>query len=169
MSGLPSFLLPIRPAPARTGLVIRAFHEEVKDFFTDKPSFRHIKNLSPGMTAQPILLSEHGEDGSLRRKLVVKVPINRIYDDDLRTERQWLDALRGSPHIIAALNIDVSGLRRPVLVMEYAARGDLAGLVDRLQNEQGGPVIPNRMMWRFFLCCEYCLLPTLASFWKFRT
>lgn len=129
----------------------------VKNYFTNKPKFRYIKHLSPGISAHPILIAEHDEDGNLLRKLVLKFATDEMDDKQIDSEINMLKFFRDAPHIINTIDVDTSGLYRPILIMEYAARGDMAGLVDRLKNDPANPIVPDRVLWRVFLCCEWYL------------
>lgn len=167
--------------------------ETLREFFTSTPRFRFIRALPPGSSAHPLLFAEHEvvEDGApargpenedqdkdrryksgrLKRRIVVKSALETTNDADLRNEKRWMDALAGSPHIIASidLGLDTSPLKRQLVVMEYAAHGDLCEFVERLQEGEGGGedgvkvVVPNRVLWRFFLCREYWPPPLDSS------
>lgn len=96
--------------------------------------------------------------GRMKRRIVVKSARESIYDPDLASEQRWLDRLAGSPHIVASLNLglDYSILKRRMVIMEYVAHGDISELVARLGDPAASDVVvPNRLLWRFFLCREY--------------
>ncbi|KAI1245327.1 hypothetical protein MGN70_012217 [Eutypa lata] len=161
MAGFPGYL-PMdmeidSPSPSDTGSSSgnssdMDYSDVVRNFFTSMPRFRFIKNLSPGMVAHPMLFAEHRPDNTLLRRIVVKFASDGFYDDAIEDEIRWLDTLRGSLHIMSSLQVDPGNLYRPMLIMPYAARGDMSGLLDRLELDDGDVTVPNRLLWRFFLC-----------------
>ncbi|KAK7751961.1 hypothetical protein SLS62_006104 [Diatrype stigma] len=157
--------------------------EAVRRFFTATPRFRYIRTLATGSSAAPMLFSEHevvedqgggsgqagkddkGEDrekkyksGRMKRRIVVKSAAQSTYDGDVRNEKRWMDALAGSEHLIASidLGLDTGVLKRQMVVMEYVANGDLTEFSGRMEEYQEKKevkvVVPNRVLWRFFLC-----------------
>lgn len=172
MAGFPGYL-PMdmeidSPSPSDTGSSSgnssdMDYSDVVRNFFTSMPRFRFIKNLSPGMVAHPMLFAEHRPDNTLLRRIVVKFASDGFYDDAIEDEIRWLDTLRGSLHIMSSLQVDPGNLYRPMLIMPYAARGDMSGLLDRLELDDGDVTVPNRLLWRFFLCRKQ-YLPIYKSF-----
>lgn len=61
----------------------------------------------------------------------------------------------------SALEESLEGFTGPIVVIEYLENGDLARLYKRLVNRD--QLLPNRVIWSFFLCCEYN-----AYIWEFR-
>jgi hypothetical protein len=43
------------------------------------------------------------------------------------------------------------GLEGPMIVMEYLENGQMQTFANRL--EESGKTLPNRVLWRIFLCC----------------
>lgn len=64
----------------------------------------------------------------------------------------YLQVLRGAMHIMQPFRINISYLKGPTLLTEWIENGLVLGLVNRLPDF--GQPLPNRMLWRFFLCCK---------------
>ncbi|KAI0138978.1 kinase-like domain-containing protein [Hypoxylon sp. NC0597] len=96
-------------------------------------------------------------------RFVMKRALNQSGEDSLRKEIKVLQQLRGAPNIQQLFRIpgetedlEVSFFHGPTLFTEWIPNGLFDNLVKR-RNEWGYP-LPNRMLWRFFLCFCYMLV-----------
>ncbi|OTA61597.1 hypothetical protein K449DRAFT_434687 [Hypoxylon sp. EC38] len=96
-------------------------------------------------------------------RFVMKRALNQSGEDSLRKEIRVLQQLRGAPNIQQLFRIpgetedlELPFWRGPILCTEWIPNGLFDNLVRR-RNEWGHP-LPNRMLWKFFLCFCYMLL-----------
>ncbi|KAI1205885.1 uncharacterized protein F4807DRAFT_464346 [Annulohypoxylon truncatum] len=131
----------------------------IRDFFSDQRRFQYIKTLSGGASGYCVCFREVFTEG-LSRRFVVKCP-NDDEDDvvaGIRNEIQSLHALQHAEHIVDVLTISDNplepdrqgqgGLHIPFIILEYVENGTLELFIQRI----GGAILPNRFLWRLFLC-----------------
>ncbi|KAI1447313.1 kinase-like domain-containing protein [Annulohypoxylon stygium] len=152
--------------------------ERIKSYFDAAPLFKWGGQLGSG--ANGIVYKVFNQvDGKLRTFAVKIAPIdvdlggNKSWGEDdepvpdevqsLESEKLWLSRLRNCPHIIKSIDLPYDPLSqsfeniiphrmRSWIFMEYAENGSLQTFVDRHLERYNGEVMPNRLLWRLFMC-----------------
>ncbi|KAI0827816.1 hypothetical protein F5Y06DRAFT_291084 [Hypoxylon sp. FL0890] len=96
-------------------------------------------------------------------RFVMKRALNNLGEQGLISEIRVLRRLRGAPNIQQlfrvpgeTIDLEVPYWRGPTLFTEWIPNGLVNNFVQR-RDEWGDP-LPNRMLWRFFLCFCYMLV-----------
>ncbi len=116
--------------------------------------FKFNRYLAGGEGGKAYLFNEVDKDGAILRKVVVKLAVYKEHDKNILNEAKWLSILRNARHIVDIIDADQQNLARPILVTEFLQNGPLDRL--HIDSDRVGRGIPNRILWRIFLCCEYC-------------
>ncbi|RYP31415.1 hypothetical protein DL767_005772 [Monosporascus sp. MG133] len=119
-------------------------------FNANQRRFTFIERISEGGAGETFLFSENDETGGQIRRVVVKVALFEDNEPSIRNELHWLKMMRNSRHIVDGIEVDQSGLDSPILVTEYLAHGALYDMQRRVI--WTGRKVPNRFLWRIFLC-----------------
>ncbi|KAI2463024.1 kinase-like protein [Annulohypoxylon bovei var. microspora] len=101
-------------------------------------------------------------DQSFNNFIVKRAFDNEFAREDLRKEQEHLRKLRGARHIVQLVDVPDNPLHRPGneqlpaitgdwLILEWVPNGTIGGFILRAANS-GIPRLPNRLLWRFFLC-----------------
>jgi serine/threonine protein kinase len=133
--------------------------EVVKAWFSSRLSYSYESVLGSGANGVAWLLVQAAQDGSQGRKFVMKRAMeDRDAISQLRNEIKVLRLLAGSQHIVQIipsldLEDDAEFRRELTLITEYLPNGTLDRLITRLESRSN--YVPNRLLWRVFLCCKY--------------
>ncbi|KAI1104412.1 hypothetical protein F4804DRAFT_307215 [Jackrogersella minutella] len=150
----------------------------IRTYFDLAPHFTWGGQLGAGANGVIYKIS-HKANGR-RRKLAVKIaPIdvdlggNKSFDENsdiipdeilsLDKEKVWLRRLRNNPHIIQSLDLPNDPLAQTLpavwphrmrnwIFLEYAENGALKTLSERHVEQYDNELLPNRLLWRFFMC-----------------
>ncbi|RYP70084.1 hypothetical protein DL771_005701 [Monosporascus sp. 5C6A] len=128
-------------------------------FKTNQRGLTFIERISEGGAGETFLFSENDETGERIRRVAVKVALSQGSEPSIRNELHWLKMMRNSRHIVDGIEVDQSGLNSPILVTEYLVHGALYDMQRRVL--WTGRKVPNRFLWRIFLCCD--LFPNEAE------
>ncbi|RYP43487.1 hypothetical protein DL768_009904 [Monosporascus sp. mg162] len=124
-------------------------------FFNANPQkFTFIERISEGGAGETFLFSENDEARGQIRRVAVKVALFEGNEPSIRNELHWLKMMRNSRHIVDGIEVDQSGLDSPILVTEYLPYGPLYDMQRRVI--WTGRKVPNRFLWRIFLCSYDC-------------
>lgn len=127
------------------------------NYFHSKPVYSYERILGKGSYGVACLLREVRNE-VLLQKFVVKRSILGHGDGSIKNEAKVLDWLAGAPHIVKKIALSKTEdieryLSGPTLITEYLRNGTLARFILRLEDTP--EKIPNRLLWRIFLCCEF--------------
>ncbi|KAI1385964.1 uncharacterized protein F4822DRAFT_432823 [Hypoxylon trugodes] len=163
-----------------------AVTERIKQFFDNNTRWKWSSMLGIGATG--IVYRVQYQRGNLSRDLAVKIVPQDVdlggyksYDEDdpivpdeveeIVNEKRWLQVLRGNSHIVTPLDVphdpfDSANTPPGVLphrmgnwvFMEYLPNGPLWLFISRYHKLYPDEPIPNRLLWRFFMClARMCL------------
>lgn len=131
---------------------IAFLRERIHFFNPNQRLFQLDSHLAAGAAAKAYIFNEINEAGIQLRQVIIKIAHDPSYDAETQKEINILDLLRRSNHIVNTINVERSGLRRPILIMEYLKNGSLYNLQRRILHADMH--IPNRVLWSIFLCCK---------------
>ncbi|KAK7751764.1 hypothetical protein SLS62_006249 [Diatrype stigma] len=80
-------------------------------------------HIATGASANAYIFNEIDEEGDELRQVIVKLGHTREDDKDTQKELEVLDLLRASRHVVNLIDVEQSGLRRPILITEYLKNG----------------------------------------------
>ncbi|KAI0838305.1 kinase-like protein [Hypoxylon sp. FL0890] len=86
--------------------------------------------------------------------LVKKAFSDSISEEALQNERKYLRIFKGAMHLVQLIDIPANPLASSDLqwlVLEWLPNGTLGDFVTKAK-EKGAERLPNRLLWRFFLC-----------------
>ncbi|KAI2464700.1 hypothetical protein F4781DRAFT_412138 [Annulohypoxylon bovei var. microspora] len=121
-----------------------------------------------------LTFDENNDLGEVVRKMTIRYASTQRGLDLLENEMLCLEHVRGAEHVIQTIasvqsKVNVSGTGRdreyPILALEYLPHGSLLQFRERVT--KANRFIPNRVLWRVFLCLARqqlaFLLPQRAS------
>ncbi|KAI1142626.1 hypothetical protein F5Y05DRAFT_408071 [Hypoxylon sp. FL0543] len=150
----PAFNWKIDPADYEDAESARLADEVSKYFVSRRLKYLDVAGI--GGHGGALVLREDDENGRPIRKIVVKYSVSEEADQDLRTEAQCLELLRGAEHIVqmiplAQTDLNISGTgKRPTLALEFVPHGTARAFLQKLQ--RNGTRLPSRMLWSILLC-----------------
>ncbi|KAH9991318.1 hypothetical protein F4779DRAFT_632039 [Xylariaceae sp. FL0662B] len=135
--------------------------DTLRYYFSDKNRFQWGKTLPSGGSGFLTCLQErHPTTGNVRKFVIkcAKDPNEPIRREGIRNETHWLQILKNAEHIIRILTISNNplqpgqrtraGFPQEYVILEYLEGGTLGAFLQRIGNR----IIPNRILWRLFLC-----------------
>lgn len=131
---------------------VAAARANIQNFNPYKRLFQLDAHMAAGASANAYIFNEIDEEGEELRQVIVKLGHSHEDDKDTQKELEILELLRESRHIVNSIDVERSGLRRPILIMEYLKHGSLYNLQRRVLHLN--TAIPNRVLWSIFLCCK---------------
>ncbi|KAI1324326.1 kinase-like domain-containing protein [Xylariaceae sp. FL0255] len=132
--------------------------EDIKQYFVDNLDYKFCHPLGSGSFGQTLLF-----ETSLGEKHVVKFQLPWAINT-LQVESDWLRKLRGAEHIVRLFATDADDSSCPVIILEYLKNGTFKNLIHRLQ--ETGLYLPNRVLWRIFLCLIRASVGTAYPPWR---
>ncbi|RYO96143.1 hypothetical protein DL764_007521 [Monosporascus ibericus] len=148
--------------------------QDIYNLFEFDPNFEYEHILGQGRNGVACVLRER-KDGQFCRRIVVKRPTTKdpFIIDKVRKELQILKVLWGAPHIVRPLVLDdfppdeddpselIGQLfEGPILITEHLGSGSSKRFINRASKL--GYQIPNRVLWRVFLCFVFGDLDLVA-------
>lgn len=136
---------------------LRAEVRAVHRYFKGKPAYNYERVLGQGEYGIACLIQENDKTHVLR-KFVVKRAIGAHCVGTVETEVEVLTWLMGALHIVQGVippkTKDIeTHLTGPTLITEYLHNGSLVRFMEGLTMNKRK--VPNRLLWRIFLCCRY--------------
>ncbi|KAL7620667.1 trans-aconitate methyltransferase 1 [Parahypoxylon ruwenzoriense] len=127
----------------------------VAERFSVNPKLKYLGFMGSGNHGGAILFSERDENNRPFRKIIIKYSLGSGEDKQLINESTYLKTLRGAEHIVQILPLKEASVTpigseifTPTIAVEFIPHGAANRFRDRL----GDTPIPNRMIWRIFLC-----------------
>ncbi|KAI0010248.1 kinase-like domain-containing protein [Xylariaceae sp. FL0662B] len=133
----------------------------LRQYFSDKNRFKWERTLEPGGFGFLACFRERNPATGNVRRFVVKCPQDIDDDEDIESlnrEKTWLGVLKDARHIVNPIAISNNpllprkvtrqGFTHPHIIIEYIENGTLGDFLERC----GDRDIPNRILWRIFLC-----------------
>ncbi|OTB01341.1 hypothetical protein M426DRAFT_25646 [Hypoxylon sp. CI-4A] len=135
---------------------IQQTYQDLLDYFSSNSSFRLRKFIGAGANGSAFRM-QYLRNRAVERELVVKIANdNQRARQDIVKERDILMRLRGAVHIVQPIDIPGNPLYEALpddrwLVMEWLPNGELGNFIIGARMS-GIDHLPNRLLWRFFLC-----------------
>ncbi|KAI1778977.1 kinase-like protein [Hypoxylon cercidicola] len=133
---------------------------DIKRYFTKPPRFQFVKLLGKGEYAKAYQIRFNDPEYPNIKNFVVKRSDNdHSAKETLQEEKNHLIRLRGNRHLVeiydlpdiplSSTNIDPDCW----IILEYLPNGTIHSFIKLAKAKLGrGKLLPNRLLWRFFLC-----------------
>ncbi|KAI1371722.1 kinase-like domain-containing protein [Hypoxylon crocopeplum] len=152
--------------------------KRIQEFFDKTPLWKFEGIIGTGANGIVFQLQHQGETPGKRLALKIcpqdiHLDEGKAYDEDddtdeldqLVNEAQWLKRLRGCAHIVQSITIGNEhdplaqthdGVQPHMMTqwiyMEHIGNGTVNSLVERHREQFPGELLPNRLLWRLFMC-----------------
>ncbi|KAI0891797.1 hypothetical protein F4806DRAFT_295786 [Annulohypoxylon nitens] len=146
-----------------TRKALRAEGDQLKKYFNRDPRFEFVGIIGAGATGVASRVRYNDPDNGAYKSFVIKRSINKLAEQRaLKNEEAHIRSMKGAMHIVQVLDIHDNPLERPGtdelpvieghwVILEYLENGSIEKFINNA-TESLTTRLPNRLLWRFFLC-----------------